>query len=95
MRRAATDPAITPEEIAELQAVMRMIEDRLEEALAEIPPRHRPLVPNALLNLAVMRILAADSPARTATILQRLADWVSAGERPDGDEALPLTGLDA
>lgn len=81
--------------IAELQAVMALLEDRLEDDIEEVPPRRRPLVANALLNLAVARLLAEEGPARAATILARLASLIAAGRQPAGDQALPLSGADA
>ena len=82
-------------QIAELQAVMAMLEDRLEEDLEDVPPRRRPFVANALLNLAVNRLLADEGPAWTATLLIRLADLIGSGRLPAGDQALPLNGTDA
>jgi hypothetical protein len=52
-------------------------------------------VPNALLNLAIERILAEEGRAATATILLRLADLVASGQRPEGTRGFALTGHDA
>jgi trans-aconitate methyltransferase len=82
-------------DIIELQTVMRVIDALLDEAVAAMPPDHLPLLPNALLNLAIERMLAARTPASIATILYRLADLIGAGERPEGSHAFPLTGHDA
>jgi hypothetical protein len=81
--------------IAELRAVMRLMDDRLDEVVAALPTRRRPLVPNALLNLAVERILAEEGQEVTATILQRLADLVASGQRPEGSQRFALSGRDA
>jgi hypothetical protein len=58
------------DEIADLQTVMRLIDVLLEEASAAAPPAQRALIPNALLNLAVERILAEEAagpPPRSST----------------------------
>lgn len=74
---------------------MRLIEDRLGDIAATIPARKRPLISNALLNLAIDGILASEGAAATSVILQRLAELVRAEEKPEGDAAFPLTGYDA
>jgi hypothetical protein len=81
--------------IAELRAVMRLVDDRLDDVVASIPTRRRPLVPNALLNLAIERILAEEGREATATMLLRLADLVASGKRPEGSQGFALTGHDA
>jgi hypothetical protein len=81
--------------IAELRAVMRLMDGRLDEVVAALPARRRPLVPNALLNLAVERILAEEGQEATAAILQRLAELVASGQRPEGSQGFALSGRDA
>jgi hypothetical protein len=93
--RGTAAPSPRRNEIADLQSVMRLIEDRLADIAAAIPERNRPLVSNALLNLAIERILAAEGPALTGEMLHRLADLIRAGEKPEGDDAFRLTGYDA
>jgi hypothetical protein len=83
------------EEIAELQTVMRLIDVLLEEVSAATAPGQRALIPNALLNLAVERILAERAPGPAATILYRFADLIAEGKRPLGSDAFPLSGHDA
>jgi hypothetical protein len=82
-------------EVAALQAVMRVVEDRLPDILVELPQSHRPLLANALLNLSVNHILSEEGNAATASILQRLAALILTGDRPDGGEGFRLTGQDA
>ena len=84
-----------PPDIADLQQVMRLIHDRLERVLAAVPVRQKPRIANALLNLAVERMLAEHGAASTATILHRLAELIAGGTRPEGSEAYPLTRHDA
>jgi hypothetical protein len=80
---------------ADLQTVMRSIDDSLIDLIAEDPDYYQPLVPNALLNLATERILEAEGPIVTARILQRLAELIRSGAHPEGDTAFRLTGNDA
>ena len=77
------------EAIAELQTVMRLIDVLLEEVSAAAPPGQRALIPNALLNLAVERILAEQAAGPAATILYRLADLIAEGKRPARLGCLP------
>jgi hypothetical protein len=82
-------------EIARLQQVMQLIEDRLDDLIARMPARQRALVPNALLNLAVERVLAAEGAPASAWIVQRLADLIHNGDQPNAAVAFRLTGHDA
>ncbi len=82
-------------DIADLQAVMRAIDDRLPDIAAAIPRRLRPLVPNALLNLSVEQLLEGESAEATAGILRRLAALISGGERPKGGDGFRLDRYDA
>lgn len=70
-------------EIAELQAVMQ----RIRQSLQHIPEAQRVYVGNALLNLAVCRMLHDTGSQRTATILIRLVDAVLEHEQPPPPEA--------
>jgi hypothetical protein len=73
---------------------MRSIGCRLDDVVAEIPEADRVLVPNALLNLAIERILVSEGAAVSAGILQRLVTLIQAGERPEDHGAFRLTGHD-
>ena len=83
------------DEIADLQTAMRLIDVLLEEVAAAAPPAQRALIPNALLNLAVERILAEEAAGSAATILYRLAELIAEGKRPRGSDAFPLNRHDA
>ena len=85
----------TADELADLQTVMRLIDVVIEEVVAEASLRQRALVPNALLNLAVERMLAKETPGSAAAILYRLAELITGGARPRGSEAYSLNGHDA
>jgi hypothetical protein len=91
---AASTARLHPE-VAALQEVMCVIEDRLPDILVELPPSRRPLLPNALLNVAINHILAEEGGAATASILQRLAALILAGDRPAGSDGYRLDGSDA
>lgn len=76
-------------EVAELQGVM----DRIQAAIRYAVPRsHQPYVGNALLNLAVSRIVSETGAQAAATLLIRLVDSVlEHGEPPSADAAIDLT----
>jgi hypothetical protein len=81
--------------IGALQEVMRAVADWLPDILAALPPAHRPLLANALLNLSVNDILEEEGGAVTASILERLAALIRAGDRPDDSDGFRLNGQDA
>ena len=77
-------------EVAQLQSVMQ----RIQCMLHDIPASQREYIANALLNLAISRMLREAGHSRTASILQRLGDVVgSGGEQPPPERAVDLTGL--
>jgi hypothetical protein len=63
-------------EIAALQALMQPIQDGLDDVIALIRTQRRALVPNALLNIAIERVLMREGTVVTARILRRLADLI-------------------
>ena len=82
---------VRPPEIEDLQEIMRGIDeqvDLLSLPLTEIQTR---LVPNALLNLAVERMLRGESNQAVAQILHRLADLIDGGAQPRKDELIALS----
>lgn len=83
------------EAIAALHRVMRLLDGFLDNMAANDGALPRAAIPNALLNVAVDRMLQQDGAARTATILHRLADLIARGAQPEGEDAFPLTGHDA
>jgi hypothetical protein len=60
-------------EVAQLQAVMH----RIQHSLRDIPSEQRDYVANALLNLAVARMVKEEGQARTLSMLVRLGDVVA------------------
>lgn len=79
-------------DIADLQCLMRDLQDLME---AEPDLVGHSCFGNALLNLAVNKILDEEGPEVTATILLRMADAVSSGARPEGSLAVRLNDADA
>lgn len=59
-------------ELAELQAVMQ----RIQHSISHLPASQCSYIGNALLNLAICRMLRETDDQRTATKLLRLADAV-------------------
>jgi hypothetical protein len=57
-------------ELAQVQAVML----RIQLALRDLPAAERAYIGNALLNMAIGRILGEEGSERTATLLMRLSD---------------------
>ncbi len=79
-------------EVAQLQTVMQ----RIQYMLHDIPAAQREYIANALLNLAVARMLRETGHSQTASILQRLGDVVSSGvEQPPPERAVDLTVLNS
>jgi hypothetical protein len=73
-------------QLAQLQLVMQ----RIQTALRNVPAAERIYLGNALLNLAVQKILCAEGTQRTATILLRLSDAVHARATPPAADAIDL-----
>lgn len=72
-------------QLAQLQAVMQ----RIQSALRNVPAAQRMYLGNALLNLAVSRILCEEGSHRTAALLMRLSDVVHAHPAPpDSSQAI-------
>ena len=80
------DPDVVHTEIAML-VLDRMNPDILEET----GPAVRARFDNALLNLAVSRLVAAEGAMAAATILWRLADVVQSGTHATSDNPADLT----
>ncbi len=79
-------------EVAQLQSVMH----RIQDALCHVPVTQREYIANALLNLAVARMLKEEGASHTAGILARLGSVVSEGrEAPPPEQAIELTRLNS
>ena len=78
-------------EIAGLQRALRATESQLQR----VDEQHEPLLANALLILAVQRMIARDGVTSTASVLCRLAGAVTAGPAPPPERAIDLSSLNA
>jgi hypothetical protein len=79
-------------EIAQLQSVMH----RIQQSLRSIPDEQREYVANALLNLAVSRMVKEEGSARTMSILLRLGDVVASTDPvPPAQRAVDLIRRDS
>jgi hypothetical protein len=76
-------------EVAQLQGVMQRIQDMLHH----VPQAQREYIANALLNLAVSRMLKEEGTSQTASILMRLGDVVASGHQPPPERAMDLTSM--
>jgi hypothetical protein len=78
-------------EVGQLQSVMQ----RIQQSLRDIPASQREYIANALLNVAVTRMVKEEGSALTASILARLGDVVATGnDAPDPQRAVDLSRLD-
>lgn len=80
-------------QLAQLQAVMHRIQGALRTLSYEMPAAQRTYIGNALLNLAVTRILGEEGSHRTATLLMRLSDVVHAHPMPPESPQADLGAL--
>lgn len=76
-------------EVAQLQSVMH----RIQCMLHDVPQAQREYIANALLNLAVSRMLKEEGHSQTASILMRLGDAVGSGEAPPAERPVDLTRM--
>ena len=78
-------------EVAQLQTIM----SHIQSALHEIPARQRSYIANALLNVAVARMIREEGDARTSTLLMRLSDVVADGARAEPSAPIDLSRRDS
>ncbi|MDY6944625.1 MAG: hypothetical protein SXG53_02810 [Pseudomonadota bacterium] len=80
-------------EVAQLQSVMH----RIQGSLRDVPMAQREYIANALLNLAVTRMVKEDGNSLTASILIRLGDVVANspnnGAPPTPERAVDLSHI--
>ena len=82
-------------EARQTEVAMTILQDMVPAALDAAGPQVRARFDNALLNVAVHRILDVEGEQVTATILMRLADARMSGQVPKPGCAIDLTSLDA
>ena len=73
-----------------MDALSQLIPESLNHASVDF----RSGFDNALLNMAVNRIVNVEGPVFTATILWRLADALQSGQTPSAEQPIDLTRLD-
>ncbi len=79
-------------EVAQIQAVMGTI----ESALRDIPRAHRAYIANALLNVAVSRLVDEEGAIGAAGILMRLGDVLASDDpMPPSWRAVDLSMRDS
>jgi hypothetical protein len=75
---------------------VRDVVQKIQSSLHHIPPTHRHYIANALLNMAVTRMLKEEGNAQTSTILMRLGDYVATNSgSPSPERAVDLTAVNA
>ncbi len=78
-------------DVARLRAVRETMED-VSIAISGLAPWQEDCLGNALLNLAMERMIGEEGAARTAAILWRLADTVATGRVPSPGAPVALDG---
>ena len=81
--------------ISALDSAMHVLEEKIPIVFDQTPFHLRASFDNALLNLAVNRIIAMEGEQVTSGILLRLADVITSGVKPTIEEPVELTGYDA
>lgn len=76
-------------EVAQFQAVMH----RIQCMLHDVPAAQREYIANALLDLAIARMLKESGRSQSADILLRLGDGVARGDPPPPQRAVDLTRM--
>ncbi|MAH25211.1 MAG: hypothetical protein CMP82_16100 [Gammaproteobacteria bacterium] len=78
-----------------VELAMETLERRIEPIVSEAPLSAQTRFNNALLNLAVNRIVAVEGGKFTAGILWRLADAIANGAKPTPGAPVDLTVLNS
>lgn len=85
--------AAIDQEARDTEIAMRILQSMVPEVLTLAGPSVQARFDNALLNIAVNRIVEAEGAQRASTILFRLADAVSTGPTPEPGSPVDLTCL--
>lgn len=80
-------------EVVLIEEAMSVLSRALDRAMLEVEPRVRDRYDNALLNVAVNRLIDTEGDDRTAGILWRLADALSSGSKPTANCPIDLSAL--
>jgi|TARA_B110000196_G_C20991439_1_gene588405 hypothetical protein len=70
------------------EKAMCALSEVLKESFDSLPDDLRDYFDNALLNIAVNRILEAEGPVTTATLLWRISDVLQSGIKPTASNPL-------
>jgi hypothetical protein len=71
-------------------AQLQLVTQRIQLAVGNIPVAQREYIANALLNLAVARMLSETGARQTAGIPARLGDVVADGRQPPSSYAIEI-----
>ena len=74
-----------------VEVAMETLERRIKPIVSDAPLSAQTRFNNALLDLAVNRIVALEGSKFTAGILWRLADAIADGKKPEPGKAVDLT----
>tara|TARA_B100000212_G_scaffold140031_1_gene105491 strand:- start:443 stop:718 length:276 start_codon:yes stop_codon:yes gene_type:complete len=88
------DPGRNEYDAWAVELAMETLERRIEPVVSEAPLTAQTRFNNALLNLAVNRIVAAEGGKFTAGILLRLAEAIARGAKPTPRAPVDLTVVD-
>ena len=83
------------DEAKRTHAAMLYLSTLIPTALENAPPELVERFDNALLNVAINRLVDAEGPERAATLLYRIVDVLQTGRVPTWERAVDLCRLDA
>ena len=86
---------LSDREYQDTQQAMRKINDSLPEIMADEPQAIQERLTNALLNIAVHRLIHDEGPNTAASILWRLVDAIENEPTNNGDHPIELNQLNA
>ncbi len=90
----AGDRTVLDQEVKDTKTAMSLLEAVMPKVFLDVSPNIQARFDNALLNMAVNRIIAAEGHERTAAILIRLADAMVSRQLPTAERPIDLTRLD-
>lgn len=81
-------------EVMHTEQAMAVLEQMVPDSLAHLPVGVRGKFNNAILNIAVNRILAEEGATMTSVILARLSDAIMSGQTPTPASPIDLLKMD-
>ncbi|MEM7020745.1 MAG: hypothetical protein AAF512_25815 [Pseudomonadota bacterium] len=82
-------------EVERIEKAMQVVKRWIPTELDDAPENVKAQFDNALLNVAVSRMVAAEGHEVAATVLWRLADALSEGAKPTSENPLDLSRLNS